>query len=53
MALAIYVDPFGIDGLPALPLLCIAFLAPNADLIWRRVRDERRRDREPDVEPTK
>ena len=43
MAFAIYVDPFGIGGLPALPLLCIAFLAPNVDLIWRRLRDERRR----------
>jgi hypothetical protein len=53
MALAIYVDPFGIGGLPALPLLCIAFLAPNADLIWRRLRDERNRDEEPDAEPTK
>ena len=54
MAAAIYVDPFGIGGLPALPLLCIAFLAPNADLIWRRLRDEkRRRDEEPDGEPTK
>jgi len=52
MALAIYVDPFGIGGLPALPLLCVAFLAPNADLIWRRLRTERR-DREHDVEPTK
>ncbi len=38
MALAIYVDPFGIGGLPALPLLCVAFLAPNADLIWRALR---------------
>ena len=51
MALAIYVDPFGIGGLPALPL-CVAF-APNADLIWRRVRDDRRRVDEPGGEPTK
>jgi hypothetical protein len=29
------------DGLPALPLLAIAFLAVNADLIWPRVRRER------------
>ena len=28
-------------GLPALPLLAIAFLAVNADLIWPRVRQER------------
>jgi hypothetical protein len=28
-------------GLPALPLLAIAFLAVNADLIWPRVRKER------------
>jgi hypothetical protein len=48
MALAIYTDPFGIGGLPALPLLCLAFLGANADLIWRRLRAERReRDAEP------
>jgi len=28
-------------GLPALPLLALAFLAVNADLIWPRVRQER------------
>jgi hypothetical protein len=27
--------------LPALPLLALAFLAVNADLIWPRVRQER------------
>ncbi|CAB4701837.1 MAG: hypothetical protein F2663_06985 [Actinobacteria bacterium] len=27
-----------VDGLPALPGLAIAFLVPNADLIWRRMR---------------
>jgi hypothetical protein len=48
MALAIYTDPFGIGGLPALPLLCLAFLGANADLIWRRLRaDRRERDAEP------
>lgn len=48
MALAIYTDPFGIGGLPALPLLCLAFLGANADLIWRRLRAERReREAEP------
>jgi hypothetical protein len=28
-------------GLPALPLLSLAFLAPNADLLWARLRSER------------
>jgi hypothetical protein len=28
-----------VDGLPALPLLSVAFLLPNADLLWRAVRD--------------
>jgi hypothetical protein len=32
MALAVY---FEVTGLPALPLLSIAFLLPNADLLWR------------------
>jgi hypothetical protein len=35
MALAV---GLGVDGLPALPLLSLAFLAVNADLIWRRLR---------------
>lgn len=35
MALAV---AFEISGLPALPLLSLGFLAPNADLLWRRVR---------------
>ena len=35
MAIAIW---WGVDGLPALPLLALGFLAPNADLIWRRLR---------------
>jgi hypothetical protein len=38
VALAIWVDPFGIGGLPALPGLSIAFLAANADLLWRELR---------------
>ncbi|MGE5689893.1 MAG: hypothetical protein ACM33B_04995 [Pseudomonadota bacterium] len=50
MALAIYVDPFGIGGLPALPLLCVGFLAANADLIRRRLRLER--EAQPDAEAT-
>jgi len=35
MALAIWQD---VGGLPALPLLSLGFLAPNADLLWRQVR---------------
>jgi hypothetical protein len=27
-----------VDGLPALPAICIGFLLPNADLLWRAVR---------------
>jgi hypothetical protein len=37
MALAV---AFDINGLPALPLLALGFLAPNADLIWKRLRAE-------------
>jgi hypothetical protein len=29
---------FDVDGLPALPLLAVGFLLPNADLLWRRLR---------------
>jgi hypothetical protein len=35
VALAVWLD---LGGLPALPLLSIGFLAPNADLLWRRSR---------------
>jgi hypothetical protein len=35
MALA---TAFEVDGLPALPLLSVGFLLPNADLLWRAVR---------------
>jgi len=31
----------GIAGLPALPAVCLGFLLPNADLLWRNVRDAR------------
>ena len=31
---------FDIGGLPALPLLALGFLLPNADLLWRKLRDE-------------
>jgi hypothetical protein len=37
MAMAVAWD---INGLPALPLLCLGFLAPNADLLWKRMRAE-------------
>jgi hypothetical protein len=33
-----------VDGLPALPLLSAAFLLPNADLLYRAVRDRNARD---------
>jgi hypothetical protein len=32
---------FDIGGLPALPLLALGFLMPNADLLWRRLRAEK------------
>ncbi len=38
MALA---TAFDVDGLPALPLLCLGFLLPNADLLWRAVRQRK------------
>ncbi len=28
-------------GLPALPLLALGFVAPNADLLWRAIREAR------------
>lgn len=31
-----------VDGLPALPALALGFLAPNADLLWRRLRRQPR-----------
>jgi len=30
-----------VAGLPALPAVCFGFLLPNADLLWRKVRDRR------------
>ena len=39
MVIALWVDPFGIGGLPALPLLSIGFLLPNLDVLWRRLRE--------------
>jgi hypothetical protein len=35
LALAVWLD---LNGLPALPLLSLGFLLPNADLLWRDVR---------------
>ena len=44
MALAILTDQ---NGLPALPLLAVAFLGANADLLWRRLRSARRAEAQP------
>lgn len=41
MASAVYSDPFGIGGLPALPLLSVAFLLANGDLLWHAIRRDR------------
>jgi hypothetical protein len=41
MALATWLE---VGGLPALPLLCVGFLLPNADLLWRAVRGRSARD---------
>lgn len=32
-----------IRGLPALPAVCVGFLLPNVDLVWKELRDGRRR----------
>jgi hypothetical protein len=40
VALAVWLD---LDGLPALPLLSVAFLLPNADLLWTALREARTR----------
>jgi hypothetical protein len=37
MALSVALD---LNGLPALPLLALGFLAPNADLLWKKIRAE-------------
>jgi len=36
---------WNVFGLPALPAVCLGFLLPNADLIWRHVGNARRRHR--------
>jgi hypothetical protein len=41
IALAVWRD---IGGLPALPLLSLAFLVANVDLLWREVRRSLRRN---------
>jgi hypothetical protein len=38
MAIAVWQN---VGGLPALPLLAVGFLAPNADLLWRRLHRSR------------
>jgi hypothetical protein len=38
MAIALWLDPFGLGGLPALPGIALAFLLPNADLLARSLR---------------
>jgi hypothetical protein len=40
MALAIWLDPFDLGGLPALPLLSLAFLLANGDLLLRSARGD-------------
>jgi hypothetical protein len=41
IVLAVAWDPVDLGGLPALPLLSLAFLAVNGDLLWRRRRRRR------------
>jgi hypothetical protein len=36
-----------VAGLPALPAVCLGFLVPNADLLWREVQRVRSRSSEP------
>jgi hypothetical protein len=40
---------WNLSGLPALPGIAVGFLAPNADLLWRRLRHEPRLGDRPDV----
>jgi len=37
-----------VAGLPALPAICIGFLLPNADLLWRELRPKRRAEPDPE-----
>jgi hypothetical protein len=43
---------FNLGGLPALPLLSVAFLLVNADLLWRRLRASRRAEPSTAEEPS-
>jgi hypothetical protein len=49
---AVYANPFGTNGLPALPGLSVAFVAVNADLIWRQLRGREVVDVDFEHEPT-
>jgi hypothetical protein len=40
-ALAVWLDVAGLHGLPALPLLSLAFFVANGDVLWRRLRARR------------
>jgi hypothetical protein len=46
IALTVYFD---LSGLPALPGIALGFLVPNADLLWRDLRRERRGERVSDT----
>jgi hypothetical protein len=48
MALATWTD---VGGLPALPLLSLGFLLPNADLLWRAVRKPSPAEPGPESDP--
>jgi len=48
IALAVWRD---LGGLPALPLLSLAFLVANADLLWREIRRSLRRSDEQSASP--
>jgi hypothetical protein len=48
LALSYWAD---VRGLPALPLLALGFLLPNADLLWRAVREARPAGPSPRVRP--
>jgi hypothetical protein len=50
MTLAVWLD---VGGLPALPLLSLGFLLPNADLLWRELRRSRARRTRPEREPAR
>jgi hypothetical protein len=41
IALAVWLNVGGLHGLPALPLLSLAFLVANGDLLWRALKEHR------------